>query len=108
MCNYKGDKMKTSIYKWSGEYWGFIYNKRLFDQDSNYKGWIDESNQVWDENGRYMGELVQNNYILRRTSKVEPVPKVPKVPPVPPVPPVPKIDKIGKIPKVGWIDPLDN
>lgn len=99
--------MKKPIYKWSGQYWGFVYNGTLFDSNSNYKGWIDSDGQVWDENGKYKGEIVEENYILRRTTKAEPIPKVPKVPPVPPVPPVPKIDRVGKVPKAGWIDTLD-
>ncbi len=99
--------MKTPIYKWSGQYWGFIYNGKLFDANSNYKGWIDDRNQFWDSNGKYLGELIQDNYILRKENKTEPIPKIPKIPPIPPIPPIPKIDRIGKIPKIGWKDPLD-
>ena len=99
--------MKTPIYKWSGQYWGFIYNNRLNDANSNYKGWVDENNQVWNSNGKYLGEIVEEKYILRRISKVEPVPKIPKVPPIPPVPPVPKVNRVGKVPRVGWTDPLE-
>ena len=99
--------MKIPIYKWSGKYWGFIYNNYLFDANSNYKGWIGNNMRVWDNNGNYLGELIKGNYILKNTNIVEPVSNVPKVPPIPPVSPMPRIDKVGKVEKVGWVDPLD-
>jgi hypothetical protein len=98
--------MKTAIHRWSGQYWGYIYNGRLFDANSNYRGWVDNDNRVWRENGRYLGEVVENNYILRRKNIIEPMPRIPRIPPIPPIPPIPKIDKIGKIPRIGMIDPL--
>jgi len=45
--------MKEPIYRWNGEYFGFIYNDRLFDKKSNYLGWID-GNEVWRKNGTYL------------------------------------------------------
>lgn len=97
--------MKKPIFQWNGEYWGFIYNNKLFNDSSDYFGWIDGNNQVWKHDGSYLGELVEDNYILRRSNKVEPIPKIP---PIPPIPPIPKINKIPKIPKIGWIDPLED
>jgi hypothetical protein len=99
--------MKVPIYKWSGNYWGFIYNNRIFDKDSNYKGWIDDEKRAWNSDGVYIGEIVNENYILRRNSKMQPMNKIPKIPPIPPIPPIPKIDRIGKIGKMGWTDVLD-
>ena len=98
---------KTPIYRWSGEYFGFIYNGKFFDADSNYLCWIDDENRVWRADGTFLGEIVDDNYILRQTTKVEPVPRVPKLPPVPPVPPVPRVGRVGRVPKVGWKDALD-
>jgi len=100
-------KMKTSIYKWSGQYWGFIYNGRLYDSNCNYNGWIDDLGHVWNTNGTYKGELIEDNYILRQNNQLEPLPKIPLVNQVPPVPPIPMIHRIGKIPKSGWTDVLD-
>jgi hypothetical protein len=96
--------MKIPVYKWSGDYWGFIYNNRVFDQDSDYKGWIDDEKRVWNSDGEYVGEVINENYILRRDSKMQPMDKIPRIPPIPPIP---KIDKIGKIDKMGWTDVLD-
>ena len=98
--------MKVPIYKWSGQYWGFIYNDKLFDRNSSYKGWVDKDKRVWDSNGHYFGDIVDENYILRRQSMVEPVPRVPKVPPVSPVPLLPRVDRVGRVPRVRMIDPL--
>jgi hypothetical protein len=100
--------MNKPIYKWSGQYWGFISNSKLFDSKSNYKGWVHGDNQVWDKNGNYVGEIVDDNYILRRSSKISPVSGVPKVTPVTPVSPVPKVNKVGRVKRAGWIDPLEN
>jgi len=99
--------MKTPIYKWSGNYWGFIYNGKFFDKDSNYKGWIDDNNQVWDKNGKYLGELIQENYILRNTNKMEPMSRMAKMEPMTPMAQLPRIDRIGKIEKIGWVDVLE-
>lgn len=65
--------MKTPIYKWSGNFWGFVYNGRLFDKNANYNGWIDDQGRAWNKYGSYLGEIVQENYILRNASRVEPV-----------------------------------
>lgn len=100
--------MKTPIYKLSGQYWGFTYNGRLFDKESNYKGWIDDQQRVWNAEGIYVGEIFDDNYILRRRSKMQPMNKIPKIPPIPPVPPIPKMDRIGKFGKMGWDDILDD
>jgi len=99
--------MTTPIYKWNGEYSGFIHSDRLFDAHSKYLGWVDDDGRVWRSDGTFLGEIVEENYILRRTTMVEPVPKVPKVPPVPPVAPVPKINRVGRVKKVGWKDALE-
>jgi len=98
---------KRPIFRWSGEYFGFLYNGRFFDADANYLGWIEDDGSIWNEDGSYLGELNEENYILRNSMKIEPISKIPKIPPIPPIPPIPKIDKIGKIGRIGWDDALD-
>jgi len=95
------------IFRWSGEYFGFIHNGYFFDADGNYLGWIEDDGSVWNQDGTYLGELTEGNYILRNTMKIEPIPKIPKIPPIPPIPPIPEIDRIGKIGKLGWKDALN-
>lgn len=98
----------TTIFRWSGEYFGFIRNGHFFNADSNYLGWVESDGSVWNEDGTYLGEVREENYILRNSMKGEPKPKIPKIPPIPPIPPKPNIDKIGKIKKTGWEDALDS
>lgn len=38
--------MKTPIYKWSGKYWGLIYDGKLFDKNASYKSWIHDSGRA--------------------------------------------------------------
>jgi len=94
------------IFRWSGEYFGFIHNECLFDADGNYLGWVEEG-KVWKSDGTFTGEIVEDNYILRREAIIPPIPKIPKIPPISPIPPIPSIDRIGKIPRIGWVDALD-
>ncbi len=95
------------IYKWNGNYFGFVSGENLFDKQSNWIGWL-ENNQVWLANGYFLGEIYNDDYILKNTAMVPLVPKVPHVPPVPPVSPVPSVNRVGMVPVVGWEDPLDN
>lgn len=95
------------LFKWSGEYAGFISNGRLFDDGGNYIGWLEMDGSAWGPDGRYLGELVEGSYILRNTMRIEPIPRIPKIPPIPPIPPMGSVNRIGKIPRIGWTDALD-
>jgi hypothetical protein len=57
------------IFRWNGEYFGFIWKNRLYDENSNYIAWID-GEEVWKKDGTYLGDLYENTYILRPT-KIE-------------------------------------
>lgn len=89
------------IYKWNGNYFGFVSGDNLFDKHSNWVGWI-ENNQVWLASGEFLGKIYDNDYILKNTIMVPLVPRVPHVPPVPP------ISRVSRVPIVGWEDPLEN
>ena len=98
--------MFTPIFRWNGEYFGFICNGHLFDSKSNYLGWTESDGSVWANSGMYLGQLSEENYVLRSTTIVQPIPRVPRIPPIPPVPPVQSINRIGKIGRIGWDDAL--
>ncbi len=100
--------MKIPIYKWSGLYWGFIYNNRIFDKHAVYMGWIDDSLRAWKKDGEFLGEIINENYILRRANGIKPINRIPKIPPINPIPPIPKINRIGRINKIGWIDAIES
>ena len=98
--------MTEPIYRWSGEYFGFIYNGRLFDKYTRYLGWL-EADEVWNADGSYLGELYKRNYILREISGKEKPAKVPM--PAPPRPPRPEMkrDRIARTSREGYKDALD-
>ena len=45
----------TPVFKWSGEYFGFIHNENLFHANGAYFGWI-EDGQAWSSDGAYLGD----------------------------------------------------
>jgi len=94
------------IYRWNGEYFGFISKGNFFDASSKWVGWV-EGKQVWLANGELLGEIRDNNYILRRTALIHSIPRIPNIPPISPVPPVPPVNRIGKVPLTGFKDALD-
>jgi hypothetical protein len=96
----------TPIFKWSGEYFGFVYNENLFRADGAYLGWI-EDGQVWASDGAYLGEVVEENYILRRTNMIPPLPKIARLLPIRPIRPIQEISRFGRISKAGWVDALE-
>jgi hypothetical protein len=96
----------TPIFKWSGEYFGFVYNENLFRADGAYLGWI-EDGQVWASDGAYLGEVVEENYILRRTNMIPPLRKIARLLPIRPIRPIQEISRFGRISKAGWVDVLE-
>ena len=94
------------VFKWSGEYFGFIHNENLFHADGAYLGWI-EDGHVWANHGTYLGEVVEENYILRRANMIPPVPRVPRSRPTPPIRAIQQVSRSGRMPKAGWVDALE-
>jgi hypothetical protein len=66
-----------------------------------------EDGQVWASDGAYLGEVVEGNYILRRTNMIPPLPKIPRILPIRPIRAIQEISRSGRIPKAGWIDALE-
>jgi hypothetical protein len=98
---------KIPIYRWSGEYFGFIHKNNFFDATSNYLGWLDDDGCVWRSNGAFLGRLVDGNYILKLNSSIDPTPK--PIPPLPssPVPPFPEPNRVWRILPFDSRDALD-
>ena len=95
---------RIPIYRWNGEYFGFIHDNNLFDATSNYVGWIEADGCVWRSNGTFLGRVVDNNYVLRCTDAADPAPKVSPAPPASPIPPFPEPNRLGRILPFGWVD----
>jgi hypothetical protein len=96
------------LFTWSGEYFGFLHDGYVFDRNGKYVGWATREGAVWFRDGSFLGEIVEDNYVLRRQTMVNPIHRVPLVPPIPAVPRVPAIRRIPRIPRLGWIDPLES
>jgi hypothetical protein len=100
--------MDGPLYKWDGTYCGFVRNGYLFDANSEYKGWIEEGGDAWDSHGRFIGELVDENYILRRSTQAQPANRVARVQPVSPVTPVGRVNRVGRVGRAGSDDALED
>lgn len=72
------------LYKYNGQYWGFIYKNCIFDKNSKYHGWVDKKNRCWNDNGDYIGNLIEDKYIVQRNIYTEPIGRTPKMPTVEP------------------------
>ncbi|OCH42338.1 4-fold beta flower protein [Aliivibrio fischeri] len=88
----------TPIYRWNGQCFGFIKNDRLFSASSQYLGWVTEDGRVWRRNGAFLGEVENENYILRRTSMATPATLA--------TPPR-RANRADKASRVGQFDALD-
>ena len=95
------------IYRWNGRYFGFIRNDRLFAADSTYLGWLDDDGRVWEANGNFLGEIVDDNYILRRTSMATPARRARRATPATPAAPARAANRAGRASRAGWVDALD-
>ncbi len=95
----------TAIYRWNGEYFGFIASDRLYAADGTYLGWI-EGGQVRLNSGRFLGENIEDHYVLKRIVDCPRAPKPPRVA----VPSSPRAGKprAAKDPLEGWVDALDD
>ena len=97
----------TPIYRWSGEYFGFIKKGRLFNAISEYLGWVTDDGRVWRADGTFLGEIENENYILRRTSMATPARKARRATPAIPSTPARRANRAGKARKAGRVDALD-
>jgi hypothetical protein len=69
------------IFRWNGEYFGFISNGHLFSAKSEYLAWVENDGSVWRSDESYLGELVEKNYILRNTSHMQPMSRMARMSP---------------------------
>ena len=97
--------MSQAIYRWNGEYFGFIKNGRLFDRHSNYLCWIDE-NEVWKKNGEHLGKIVNGDYILIKTSAPNRARRARRAPPARPATPAARANRAGRARRAGYQDAL--
>lgn len=97
----------TPLYTWAGQYCAFIRNGRIFDRHSNYLGWLTEDGRAWRRDGSFWGELVDENYILRRTNMVTPARRAVRAIPARPATPARRVNRVGRVSRVGHVDALE-
>ncbi len=76
--------LPTLIYRWNGDYYGFIYRDGFFDKEGHYLGWVDAEDRVWRAVGTYWGVVFMDMQIVRYTGQDEPLPLKPRKPIAPP------------------------
>ena len=94
------------IFRWSGQYCGFLAGGCLFDATGLYLGWEDAAGQVWKRDGTHMGQRVDEHYVLRREGFATPVPRPPRTQPVLPELPIAPANRAARSPMPGWGDAL--
>lgn len=97
----------THLFRWDGQHFGFISNGHIFSADSEYLGWVEEDDSVWGNDGRYLGELTEENYLLRNTSRMQPMMRMTRMTPISPMLPLSPMNRMGKMGRMGWVDALD-
>lgn len=61
---------RQPVWLWSGEYYGYIANDSLYNQNGDWVGQVSEQN-IFDANGSYIGEVRENKRLLKSDSKSE-------------------------------------
>ena len=94
------------LFCWSGLFAGYLVEDFLFDVNGVYLGWEDASGRLWRRDGSYLGERVDQHYVMRRDGFATPVPLPRRVPPVIPDLPAPPANRAARPPRPGWTDAL--
>lgn len=94
------------LFCWSGLFAGSLVEGFLFDARGVYLGWEDASGRLWRRDGTYLGERIEQDYVMRRDGFAAPVPLPRRVPPVIPDLPAPPANRAAKPPRPGWSDAL--
>lgn len=93
------------IFRWNGEYFGFIKSDYLFNSNSKWIGWI-EDNHVWLRNSQFLGDIYEGSYIVRKV-RIDPIiPIELRVKPARPKPPIRPENRTGRLELEGFIDAL--
>jgi hypothetical protein len=98
--------MTIPIHRWTGEYIGFLDGDWLYDTEGSYLGWREEPGAMWFRDGVYLGQVVENHYVLRDVRWAQPVRRAPPVSPLPCAPPPRPGSRSPRIPRPNWTDGL--
>lgn len=96
----------SALYSWDGRYFGFVSNGRVFDANSRYVGWVEDDGRAWRADGSFLGEMVDDSYILRNINIAEPARRARRGQPGRPGVRGRPGDRGARAKRVGRIDPL--
>jgi hypothetical protein len=100
----------VAVFRWSGHLWGFLEDDRLYDRYGRQAGWLERvpgrPPDVFDLGGRFLGEVVDDQYVLRHTLRGEPVQRSPRVRTIHPALPDPLPARDARLPRDDWTDGL--
>jgi hypothetical protein len=101
-----GASATQPIFRWNGQYFGFMSNGYLMDASGAYRGWIENDGTVWGPSGKFLGDLVGGEYVLLQQS-VKRAMKPKRLTPSPvTLPPKPENRK-ARSARPGYVDGLD-
>ncbi len=95
------------IFRWNGQYFGFIADGYFFDATSGYRGWVESDGSVWRSDGIFLGNLVGGEYVLLQHSAARSKRARRASPEAPTVPARPE-DRAGRGERAGYVDGLND
>lgn len=95
----------TPLFRWDGQYWGFLVEGNLYDRHGRHVGWLDQAD-LYHLSGRFMGELRHDHYVLRSALRGEPIHRAPRPAVDHAAPPTPSPDRDARDPMDDWSDAL--
>jgi hypothetical protein len=97
----------TPLFRWDGAYWGFLLENQLYDRYGRHVGWFETPGiDVYDLSGHFMGELWEEQYVLRSIFRSEPIPRASRAPVPYPTPPAAPPERDARDPREDWSDAL--
>ena len=96
------------IFNTSGEYSAFIYEGHLYNPNSHLLGYVMNGNEVFNTRGQFIGEILNDDRIVRNSFQSKPgiIPPLPQLPPLPPLPPLPRL-RMLEVPE-PYVDVFEN
>lgn len=95
-----------SIFRWNGQPIGFLRDGFLYNPDGQYLGWIGADGNVWGKDGRFIGEIVMDDYIMKNVLQKSPAPVLPRYPPLPVFARMVTRPRAPQQPMLNWVDPF--
>jgi hypothetical protein len=97
--------LTTAVFRWAGQYWGFLGDGVLYDRYGRQVGWR-EGADVFRLDGRFLGEVVDAHYVMRDRLREQPIHRAPRPGMRWPAPPLAAPDRAARDSLDDWADAL--